>query len=79
MPTETIRAILAKHSKLDLDFSTLNEDADLYAAGLTSLTTVNIMLALEDAFDVEFPDSKLNRKTFQSIASLKDVIGELTA
>jgi len=74
-----IKEILERHSRLELDFQSLSEDADLYAAGLTSLTTVNIMLAIEDEFDIEFPDNILNRKTFQSIESLVDVVEELVA
>lgn len=77
MYAEKIRNILSRHSRLDLDFASLDEDADLYAAGLTSLTTVNIMLAIEDEFDIEFPDSKLNRNTFRSIESLVEVVEEL--
>lgn len=77
MYAEKVREILAKHSRLDVDVNSLKEDDDLYDLGLTSLTTVNIMLAIEDAFDIEFPDSKLNRKTFNSIESLVEVIEEL--
>ena len=35
------------------------------------------MLALEDHFDVEFPESKLRRRTFSSIATLSETIEEL--
>ena len=77
MYAEKVREILAKHSRLDVDVNNLKEDDDLYDLGLTSLTTVNIMLAIEDAFDIEFPDSKLNRKTFNSIESRVEVIEEL--
>ncbi len=77
MYAEKVREILAKHSRLDVDINSLKEEDDLYELGLTSLTTVNIMLAIEDAFDIEFPDSKLNRKTFNSIESLVEVIEEL--
>lgn len=77
MYAEKIKSILAEHSRLDIDFEALKADDDLYAAGLTSLTTVNIMLAIEDEFDIEFPDSALNRKTFQSIESLVDIVEEL--
>lgn len=72
-----IRQILAKHSRLDLDFDAIEVDEDLYEKGLTSLTTVNIMLAIEDEYDIEFPDSKLNRLTFQSIESLVEVVEDL--
>ena len=35
------------------------------------------MLALEDAFDVEFPDSMLRKSTFESIASITEALTEL--
>lgn len=74
---EEIRDILQKHARLAVDAAELQEDSDLYRAGLTSLTTVNLMLALEDHFDIEFPDSVLGRKTFGSIESISEVIEEL--
>jgi acyl carrier protein len=77
MYSEPIRALLAEHARLLVDVSTLNDDSDLYAAGLTSLSTVNLMLALEDHFDVEFLDRMLGRKTFGSIRTLSEAIEEL--
>ena len=77
MKNEQIRTILVKHGRLSIDASTLADDSDLYGAGLTSLTTVSLMLALEDEFSVEFPDSMLSRKTFQSIQSLSEAIATL--
>jgi acyl carrier protein len=62
---------------LRVDANKLSDDADLYEAGLTSLSTVNLMLALEEHFDVEFSDRMLGRKTFASIRSLADAITEL--
>ena len=77
MHSEAIRGIVAAHGRLHVDVATLDDDADLYEAGLTSLSTVNLMLALEDHFDVEFLDRMLKRRTFQSIRSLSDAISEL--
>lgn len=74
---DRIRAVLAKEGKLDLDVSTLKDDDDLYAAGLTSFASVQLMLALEDEFDVEFTEKMLGRRTFQSIAAIAAAIGEL--
>ena len=74
---EIIRTILNKHARLAVDISTLTDESDLYAAGLTSLTTVNLMLAIEDHFNVEFTDAMLGRKTFQSVQSLSEAIEEL--
>ena len=75
--SEQIRSLVAEHARLLVDIRTLGDDDDLYAAGLTSLSTVNLMLALEEHFDVEFLDRMLGRKTFGSIASLAAAIEEL--
>ena len=78
--TEIIRAILKEHAKLRvdaLDPAVLPDDADLYQAGMTSHASVNVMLALEDAFDIEFPDSMLTRSVFESVASIAAAIGDL--
>ena len=77
MYADQIREIVAKHARLSADINSLADDSDLYTAGLTSLTTVNLMLALEDHFDVEFPDKMLGRKTFESIQALSEAIEEL--
>ena len=37
------------------------------------------MLGLEETFDVEFPDRMLQRKTFESIASIRAAVSELLA
>jgi acyl carrier protein len=76
---EEIRAILKEHGRLSVDAATLTETADLYQAGLTSHASVNVMLALEGAFDIEFPDRMLKRGVFESLASIRAAIAELTA
>lgn len=75
----SIRQILAQHGRLSVDAGSLTDDGDLYYAGLTSLATVNVMLALENHFDIEFPDSMLSRKTFASIESIAEAVAELVA
>ena len=59
-----IRAILREHSRLPVDVETLTDEADLYQAGMTSHASVNLMLALEDKFEVEFPERMLRRRAF---------------
>jgi acyl carrier protein len=75
--TEKIRQAIEDHARLAVDASTLTDDDDLYAAGMTSHASVNVMLALEDAFDVEFPDRMLRRAVFESVNSIRAAIGEL--
>jgi acyl carrier protein len=78
MHVERVREIVAQHGRLGVPVSELEDEGDLYGAGLTSLATVGLMLALEDAFDIEFPDAMLSRKTFSSIASLAAAVESLT-
>jgi len=46
------------------------DDADLFALGFTSHATGNVMLAIEDELDLEFPDELLTRSTFESVLAL---------
>ena len=78
MYTESVRNIVAQHGRLAIEVAELTDDSDLYDAGLTSLATVGLMLALEDEFDIEFPDAMLSRRTFASIASLAAAVEALT-
>jgi acyl carrier protein len=77
MMNDEIRAVLAEHGRLAVDAPSLDDHADLYQAGLTSHASVNVMLALEDAFDVEFPERMLRKKTFESIAAIRAAVEEL--
>jgi acyl carrier protein len=74
---EEIRQIISDHGRLPIEASELAADDDLYEAGMTSHASVNVMLALEDHFDVEFPDHMLTPSVFGSIASIEAAITEL--
>ena len=76
---DEIRQVLAEHGRMPVDVDSLSDDADLYQAGLTSHASVNVMLALEDAFDIEFPDEMLRKSTFESVAAIQDALIELGA
>jgi acyl carrier protein len=74
MTDERVRAILKAHGNLTANALELLPNADLYAAGLTSFATVQLMLALEEEFNVEIPEKLLNRRTFQSIEAISNAI-----
>jgi acyl carrier protein len=73
-----IRQVLADHARLPVDLTAVSDHADLFQAGMTSHASVNVMLALEDAFDVEFPDSMLKRSAFESIDAIASGIEQIT-
>ena len=72
-----IRALLMEFGRLPVDVATLKDDADLYAAGLTSFASVQLMLGIEEAFDIEFPERMLNRRSFASIGAIAQAVAEL--
>jgi acyl carrier protein len=74
-----IRNVLRDYGRLNQDADQVDAAADLYQCGLTSHASVNVMLALEAAFDVEFPDHMLKRNVFSSIDSISRAVSELTA
>jgi acyl carrier protein len=73
-----IRVVLKRHARLNLDADTLGDDTDLYQAGMTSHASVNVMLALEGEFDIEFPDHMLKRSVFESVGAIASAVDELT-
>ena len=76
METE-IREILAEHARLPVEVASLDDDADLYQAGMTSHASVSVMLALEDAFDIEFPETMLRKSTFESVSAISAALTSL--
>lgn len=75
---ETIRIVLVDHGRLSVPVESLGDDVDLFSAGMTSHASINVMLALEDAFDFEFPEKMLKKSTFESIAAIRTGVTELT-
>jgi len=73
-----IREILAENGRLAVPVESLDEHADLFAAGLDSLAIVNVLMRLEEQFDIELPDDMLQRKSFSSIATIDSVVTRLT-
>jgi acyl carrier protein len=74
---DEIREVLHEHGRLKLDARALADDADLYQVGMTSHASVNVMLALESKFDIEFPDRMLRRGVFGSISAMSEAVEEL--
>ena len=74
-----IRGILDKYGKLSVAAADVSDDTDLFTVGLTSHATVNVMLGLEDLYDVEFPEEILKKSTFSSVNSLASALSTLVA
>jgi acyl carrier protein len=76
---DEIRKILHEHARLARDALCLPDDIDLYEVGMTSHASVNVMLAIESRFNIEFPDRMLHRSVFGSISAMSAAVEELVA
>ena len=74
---DTIRRLLQEHGRLHTPVEQLSDFDDLYSAGLTPFAAIRTMLALEEAFDVEFPVGMLRRQSFASINAVRDCVSQL--
>ncbi|HYF07524.1 MAG TPA: acyl carrier protein [Acetobacteraceae bacterium] len=74
-----IRAVLAECGRLAVSPQDLRDTDNLFDAGLSSMATVNVMLALEERFGVEIPDRLLTRRSFESIGAIRSMLQELGA
>ena len=74
---ERIQQIVREHAGLGTVFDKVDSSTDLYRAGMSSYASVVLMIALENEFDLEFPDAMLSRNVFQSIDSIATAIESL--
>jgi len=75
--SDIVRDLLKTYAGLSVDVQTIRDDEDLYKYGLTSFATVQLMLAIEEMFDIQLPESMLNPRTFASITAISHAIEQL--
>ena len=73
---QRIQKIVVEHAGLDA-LAVIADSTDLYQAGMTSYASVTLMIALENEFELEFPDGMLSRNVFESIDSIANAIESL--
>ena len=74
---EQIRQVLTESGRLAIPTGSLDSEADLFTVGLDSLAIVNVLMSLEERFDIELPDELLSRHSFSNIATIEDIITNL--
>lgn len=69
-----IRSIVIGEAQLPMDAQQISDTTDLDDAGITSLARMNVILALEDHFQITFPDEMMTRKNFASISAVSKTV-----
>ena len=76
---DKIRELIEQHAGIPQGAHEITDDTDLYRAGMKSFASVQLMLALEETFEIEFPEEMLNRATFRSASAIAAAVQQLTA
>lgn len=71
-----IRRVLREHGRLRVDPDELGAETELR---LTRHASLNVLLALEGEFEVEFPDRMIRQDVLRSIGSIERALRDLIA
>jgi D-alanine--poly(phosphoribitol) ligase subunit 2 len=74
---DRVRTIIGSMNLLPVPIDGLSDQDNLFDAGMTSFGSVQLMLAVEEEFDIEFPNSLLTRKTFATVGGLAAAVEQL--
>ncbi len=77
--TAKLCSILREHLKFVSADRELQMTDELAELGLDSMGAVGLLLDLEGAFSITFPDPMLVPETFQTVGTLRDAIKSLSA
>ncbi len=69
MILETVKEVLGEH--LDMDTSAITEDTSLEELGIDSLETVEVLMELEDAFEIEIAAGEIGKTVGSLIAYIE--------
>ncbi|UZE47086.1 acyl carrier protein [Rhodopseudomonas sp. P2A-2r] len=76
---DRVRAIVGSMNIVPVPVDGLSDEDNLFDAGMTSFGSVQLMLAIEEEFDIEFPNSLLTRKTFATFGGLISAVDQLVS
>ena len=71
---DRIRSVVKNHAGLKTPPEDLKDSTDLYRAGMSSHSSVLLMIALENEFGLEFPDGMLSRDVFENIEAIANAV-----
>ena len=72
-----VKTVIARHLAAQPAPGDIPDDAPLADLGLDSMRSINLLLELESAFGVTFPDELLSPATFRTAAAVQSAIARL--
>ena len=69
--------LVERNTGIIVGTGTLTVDSDLYAAGMSSFASVDVMISVEEAFDIEFPQALIQRDTFATVRAIAQAVEQI--
>ena len=71
---DQVRDLLARWARLSKPANRIGGSEDLFRLGLDSQSVISLMLALEERFQMEFPEDSLTRASFATLDAIVQVV-----
>jgi len=71
---EKLLAIIKRHLPLGSDTNTLDMSTNLLKMGLDSMATIDLMMDIEQGFEIELPDEALTASAFETAQDISAYI-----
>jgi len=77
MQSDEIRDLVLTQARLPQGSESVSDTTNLNDAGLTSLARINVIIAIEDHYQITFEDELLTRENFKDIQSISKLVKQL--
>jgi len=77
LPHSTIERIVRPHLKLLVSREVIHPDASLAEAGLDAVTSIDLIVQLEEEFAVAIPDSAIEAESLQTLRGIWALVARL--
>ena len=76
MPTiqETLKELIVERLFLDVEPTEIEDDVELVEYGVDSFLLLELIVALEEIFEVKFEQTDITSETLKSVATLTELI-----
>ena len=79
MQSDEIRDLVLAQARLPLSAASVSDVTNLDEAGLTSLARINMIIAIEERYEITFDDELLTRENFKNIQSISRLVKNLVS
>jgi acyl carrier protein len=73
-----VKKVLKENLELDMEIEKIGIEEDLVVKGMNSIKFLKVIVALEEAFDIDIDEDEFNIENFRTIKNLISTIEKLS-